>query len=162
MSYAIEDFEKLLSEKNYSSFSRYEKNTLIAYLASNDNLVYTDVTEEFILNFYKEFKIKKLNETCENEIIKGFTSLNGHTYRTDRDDQINMMGQKYYLIDNPSVTTVLWKTEDLGYIEHTRDEWLSVYNEAFSHKQKQLFKYNDLKNAINKSLTIDEVELVSW
>src|SRR5437763_9836650 len=82
-----------------------------------------------ILADAKANKIRELNNKCEAVIVAGFTSSNGHTYRTNRDDQVNMIGQKDDLADG-TVTVIPWKTEDVGYINHTRDEWFTVYSEA--------------------------------
>lgn len=56
----------------------------------------------------------------------------------------------------------MWKTEDFGYVDHTRDEWLTVYSEAFGHKKEQLFKYDQLKEMTSGCETLDEVKGVAW
>ena len=142
---SLTSLEKKLIEQGLNSFTMHEKNNLITIIANKENKMYYEVDEDYILDYHKRLKIEILSEACEETIINGFTASNGHRYRTNRDDQINMIGQKDMLMVDPSITTVEWKTEDAGYIIHTRDEWLEVYKEAFNYKKTQLLKYNDLK-----------------
>jgi hypothetical protein len=112
----------------------------------------------------KENKKAELSIKCEESITNGFTSTNGHHYRTNRDDQTNMIGQKDELAEDLTITQVYWKAEDVGHwIVHTRDEWLNqVYSESFKHKKAQLAKYNDLRGKVEACLTIEEVDLIVW
>jgi hypothetical protein len=120
-----------------------------------------EINEE-ILNQFKQLKIDNLNRICDEKIEAGFTSSNGHQYRCTRDDQINMMGQKDKLNEDETITEVQWKTEDSGYIVHTREEWLSVYREAFAHKEQQIFKYNQLKHQVLGCVNLEEINAVVW
>jgi hypothetical protein len=116
------------------------------------------------LNRAKENKKEELNTKCEESILSGFISTNGHHYRTNRDDQTNMIGQKDELAEDLTITEVYWKAEELGYwISHTRDGWLNqVYGESFKHKKAQLTKCNDLKVKVDACLTVEDVELIVW
>jgi hypothetical protein len=154
--------EQKLVQSGFNSLSTEEKNTLVAVLASKAGLLYYQIDDEYILNYHKQLKIELLSEQCEETIINGFTASNGHHYRLNRDDQINMIGQKDELMEDPTITTVPWKTEDAGYIEHTREEWLQVYREAFAFKKQNLFKYKDLKQQVLDAATHEEILAVSW
>lgn len=113
-----------------------------------------------ILSYCKEVKIQYFKNKCESVIEEGFLSSNGNFYRTNRDDQTNMIGQKDVLTDE--TVQVPWKTENKGYVMHTKNEWLAVYGEAFTHKQTQLFKYDSLKNKALDTTTQDELQLINW
>lgn len=116
-----------------------------------------------LLSQFKQLKIDNLNRTCDTQIDEGFTSSNGHRYRLTRDDQINMMGRKSELKEDETITQVDWKTEDAGYITHTREEWLNVvYREAFNYKESQIYKYNQLKQQVLACVSIDEINAVVW
>jgi hypothetical protein len=154
--------EKLLLEQGFNAFSLAQKNSLISILAGREGLMYSEISEEYILNHHKKIKVDILSETCELEILKGFTATNGHVYRTNRDDQVNMIGQKDELNAEPSISTVHWKSEDAGYIPHTREEWLKIYVEAFAYKKTQLFKYNTLKQRVLAALTHEEIVSIGW
>ena len=154
--------EKRMTEIDFDTFKISEKNVLISDLANKYNLLLSEITPEYILNHHKKLKIEIIKEKCEESIIKGFVASNGHTYRTSRDDQVNMIGQKDELDANPEITTVLWKTEDMGYIEHSREEWLTIYNEAFAHKKSKLFKYNNLKREVLNAQSHQEIIDITW
>lgn len=147
---------------SFDKFNISEKNALISELANRNGLMFHEVDNEYILNHHKKLKIELLKEQCETAIEKGFVASNGHTYRTNRDDQINMIGQKDELMADETINTVLWKTEDEGYIEHTRDEWLNVYSEAFAFKKAQLLKYDSLKKLVNEAKTHEDIIAISW
>lgn len=141
--------------------------TITEYTQDGETVSYTvkEATPkiEYNAEYFKPLKILELNKMCEQTIEAGFTSnINGHVYRTNRDDQINMMGQKDELMDDPAIETVPWKTEDVGYIKHTRADWLNIYKEGLQHKKAQLFKYDQLKKQVLAAQTIDEINAVQW
>lgn len=120
---------------------------------------YTDLD----IDAAKELKKDEMKYMCEKAIVHGFTSeKNGHHYRTNRDDQTNMIGQKDDLMDDETITHVQWKTEDVGYIEHTREDWLYIYKEAFAHKKMQLFKYDQSKKDIDALVELEDVLNYKW
>jgi hypothetical protein len=117
----------------------------------------------FTLEQYKTFKIEELKKKCQEDIYSGFISqVNGHHYRTNADDQINFLGKFNQLMSDTSITTVMWKTEDVGYIEHTRDDWLTIYNEGLTAKEQKLFKYDQLRQQVMDATTKEEVEAITW
>jgi hypothetical protein len=158
----LTNLENKLITTGYDSFDNIDKNMLIQELSRKFGKVLNEITEEYILDYHKQIKLSAVNKKCEEVIVKGFTSSNGHTYRTNRDDQINMIGQKDAISDNSTITTVDWKTEDSGYITHSREEWMNVYTEAFTHKKTQLMKYNSLKESIANATTHDEIIAIVW
>ncbi|MCB5366910.1 DUF4376 domain-containing protein [Collinsella aerofaciens] len=154
--------ERKLLTSGFASLDMIEKNQLVSQIAKKEGKMYYEITEDYILEYHKNLKIDVLSQMCNEAIINGFTASNGHTYRTNRDDQINMMGKKIELMEDASITTVAWKTEDVGYIDHTREEWLQVYKESFEHKETNLLKYNTLKQQVRDAQTHEEVLAVSW
>jgi hypothetical protein len=158
----LTNLEKKMIDEGLSSFSLIDMNNFIVFVANKKGITYQEVTNDTLLNYHKEIKTSYFSDLCEGDIIKGFVATNGHTYRTNRDDQVNMIGQKHELLDDELVETVMWKTEDVGYISHTREEWLGVYTEAFSHKKSVLFKYNALKQKILDAKTQEEIVSIVW
>jgi hypothetical protein len=158
----LTDLESKLLDNGYNYFGINEKNEFIKFLANRNGVPFNQITDEYILGYHKELKIEKLSKECESNILSGFTASNGKVYRTNRDDQINMIGQKDKLQSDETITSVMWKTEDSGYAEHTREEWTTVYGEAFDHKSRQLFKYDRLKNLILGATTDTEVTNIGW
>lgn len=159
----ITRIEQRMIDEGISTFTQYDMNTLIMRISEKIGKLPYEITADVILQHHKNLKIDILADLCEEEIIKGFKATNGHFYRTNRDDQINMIGQKDVLnTDSNLEETVFWKTEDAGYISHTKDEWLKVYAEAFEHKKNQLLKYNELKTKILNATTHEVVVNTDW
>lgn len=150
-----ENIDEKIAEIGYSKLADYEREFI-----STDIL--SDPSEEDVLNYCKEVKVRYFNDLCEIKIVEGFEAFNGHFYRTNRDDQTNMIGQKDLLSENPSIELVYWKTEDVGYTAHSREEWLQVYQEAFAHKQGNLFKYDAIKRKCIEAKTHEELENIVW
>ncbi|KIU05879.1 DUF4376 domain-containing protein [Bacillus subtilis] len=153
----ITRIEQQMLDEGISSFTQYDMNTLIVRIADKLGKLPYEITEDVILQHHKNLKNDLLSEACEEEIIKGFTASNGHVYRTNRDDQVNMIGQKGILDDTDSAEPIKWRTEDAGWIDHTKDEWLQVYKEAFDFKKSTLLKYASLKDQVNNATTHDEI-----
>jgi hypothetical protein len=117
---------------------------------------------EGILGEFKQLKNDDLNRIRDKKIADGFLSSNGHYYRMSMDDQVNMMGQKDKLREDETIMEVEWKTEDSGFIKHTREDWLNVYREAFAHKEEQIFKCNQLKQQVLGCVNLEEINAVVW
>lgn len=154
--------EEVLVTIGFDSMSLEEKNRLILEIGEQRGMMFSDITPEFILDHHKKLKLSILSEECEKAIEAGFTATNGNKYRTNRDDQLNMVGQKDELNMDATITEVLWKTENQGYVSHTRGDWLAVYAEAFSYKKSQLLKYNTLKQQVLDATTDTAVLAVNW
>jgi hypothetical protein len=154
--------ETKLLESGYDSFSLADKNLLISTLANREGVTYSAITDSYILDHHKNLKTDILSDECEELIVNGFTATNGHKYRTNRDDQMNMIGKRIQLMLKPEIIEVNWKTEDVGYLKLTRDEWIRMYDEAFAHKEATLFKYNTLKMQVQEATTDAEVLAVKW
>lgn len=154
--------EKKMIDEGLSTFSIIDMNNFIIFIANKKGVSYPSVTEETLLEYHKEIKASHFSDLCEKDIVEGFVATNGHTYRTNRDDQVNMIGQKDELANDVTITTVMWKTEDAGYVSHTKAEWLAIYSEAFNHKKATLLKYNTLKHSILNATTQEEVSNIVW
>lgn len=157
----LDYINQIIIEQGYNALSVYQME-VVEEKVSDGIIRILETEEDRVLEYVKSIKIAFFKKTCEEQIELGFTSSNGHFYRTNRDDQVNMIGQKDSLVDDPSITYVDWKTEDVGYIRHTKEQWMQVYNEAFAHKKEQLFKYEALKQRVLAAKNQDEVALVKW
>lgn len=159
----LTSIEKKLLEIGFDAMTTSEKNQLISLLANNEGKMYYEITQTDVIALHKRLKIDELSDKCGLTITEGFVSSNGHTYRTNGDDRENMIGKAVELILKPTITTVAWKTEDIGYINHTRDEWINlVFLEGLAFKENTLFKYNNLKGQVNAAVTDVEVQAVVW
>lgn len=158
----VSALEEKLLQVGFNGFTRDEKNSFVMELANKLGMAFTDVTETYIFEYHRILKADVMGQTCEDTILKGFLASNGHYYRTDRDDQTNMLGQKEYLRDHPDVTTVEWKTEDEGRIDHTKEEWIKVFYEAFLFKEKTLKKLDRIKKKIATATNDFEITAIKW
>lgn len=160
--------EHILVEKGYDKMSGDDKNELISFISrkksksSGQRIPFNHITDEYIFEYHQKLKKGILSDICNERIVKGFVSHNGHHYRTNRDDQMNFYGQVLELQLDPDMKKVFWKTEDAGYLEHPREEWLVVFREGIEHKRELLFRYDMLKAQVFKATTHDEIVAVSW
>ena len=140
-----------------------QKNELVTTIARKENKSFFEVDAGYILGYHKRLKIDQLTLISDDVIVNGFVATNGHTYRTNRDDQINIIGKAIQLIFKPEITSVPHKTEDSGYVVLTRDEWIeNVFSQGLSHKEKALHKYNTLKMKVEAATTEEEILLLNW
>lgn len=155
--------ERKLLAVGYNAFDTIEKNTLIRELARREGVPYNQINGEYILEIHKMLKTREFSLISDNSIVKGFTSSNGHVYRTNKEDQGNMIGKAVQLLLDPTITHIYWKTEDVGYVAHTKEDWVKqVFFEGLVHKEQHLFKYNTLKQAISDATTHEELVNLQW
>lgn len=158
----LDSLEQKMVDVGFDEMSLYDKNQLVVNIGSKKGIPYTALAEKDVFDYHKEIKRNLMSEECENTIMNGFKASNGHTYRMNRDDQINMAGQKEMLNEDKETLTVDWKTEDAGYVRHSRDEWIKVYKEGFLFKRIQLGKYETIKRMINSATTHVELLSIKW
>ena len=110
----------------------------------------------------KTSKLTSLNTFCEAAIVGGFTSSalgSEHTYQSDRDDQVNLMG--LVTAGNDDVLkcfdgyTWNWK-------QHTVSQLKKVFNDGAAFKKEQLIKANTLKAQIEAASANEELDGIVW
>lgn len=156
-------YEQELILYGYDKMSLDNQNRLVTFIGKKLGIPLMSLRPEHVLQYHKDLKKSMMNEFYEIDIAKGFKATNGHTYRTNTDDQINFLGRMLMLYLKPDIQEVNWKPEDLDeYLLHTREEWLQVASEGFAHKESQLMKYNEKTTAIRNATTHDQIVAVSW
>lgn len=111
----------------------------------------------------KAVKIDFLNNECFKAINAGFTSTTtGHTFRFNEEDQANFNQQSTLFLLKPDLAETQWKTEDVGIVTLTRDQFIEVVFEAGQHKQQQIGKYWTLKAQVEDATTKEEVDAINW
>lgn len=158
----IEKIQAKVATTGYQNLLSYEQDFFREQIAEKKKISNLSVTEEEVFEECKEVTSSYFKTFCEEKIIEGFTSSNGHFYRTNRDDQTNMIGQKDAINDNAELLTIYWKTENAGYVAHTREEWLLVYQEAFANKQQQLFRYDTIKREVAAATSFEQLQQIVW
>lgn len=157
-------YDKRLLESGIGSFSVDEKNNFIMYIAKTKGIAISDINNDFLLQYHRDLKIKDFSTKCEDDIIKGFVSqVNSHTYPTGRDDQFNMFATYVLTKDNPNVTTIKFKAQDVGeQILHTKDEFQSVVMEGFMYVQNTLGKLDALRKQIKDCSSDSGLVNIIW
>lgn len=118
--------------------------------------------DALIIENAKIFKIKELNDLCESNIVAGFTSTalgTEHTYQSDRDDQINLMGM---VIDN--IDSVFKCLDNLAgntwaYRVHTAAQLAAVLSDGKAMKLTYLQTFNDQQVQVQ---AIDYTDTVTY
>lgn len=114
------------------------------------------------LDLLKEDRLILLKEECYNSIKSGFESNalgSTHTYQSDRDDQLNLIGAI------ASGEDTLFKCFDgsaWSYKNHTPQQLKAVINDGKQVKLLHLQKYGTLKDKIVSALSKTELESIVW
>lgn len=115
------------------------------------------------LQVVKNNKVSEFNKLCNKIILEGFRSPStGYYYGFSELDQMNMTQQMLLFLNNPLLLTVDWKTEDAGIIRHSKTQFLTIVQEADSHKRGWISYYWKKKNEIMNKLTVEEVLDIIW
>lgn len=114
------------------------------------------------LGYCKQAKLAELNDACQNTIYGGFTGTNGHKYQFEEKDQGNLTQQMLFLVNDPTITSVQWKTIDSGIVAHTRAQFLQVCNDANNFKRLNFGKYWQLEVKVDGCTTEDEINNIGW
>ena len=158
------NYDKRLLEVGFDRFTVSDQNEFIIQLAKRLNLPLTDITRGFILDYHKTIKEQHFSNLAEEEIIKGFVSpTTGYTYRTNRDDQLNMLGQFVFAKEFPDMETIYWKVEEEGtQMPHSREDFLQIVMEGFEHKLNILTKLDQLRQQIREATSDEELVTINW
>jgi hypothetical protein len=117
------------------------------------------------IGYLKEQKKIELDAKCQETILSGFTSSNGHSYSFDVYDQANFTGKLAQISADTTILTVNTKTKDAGVIQVTRDEYIQICNEASNHKESNLGKLWSLEADVDNlpaDATEDQINAIVW
>lgn len=114
------------------------------------------------LNSYKTDTILGLSQSCEADIISGFTSNalgTAHTYQSDRDDQLNLIGMVSASMDDyfKCFDGTVW-----DYKLHTALQFKQVLIDGKNTKLTALQKFNTLKEQVLSATTKTVIDLIVW
>lgn len=114
------------------------------------------------LAYYKQNKLNELSDSCQNTIYGGFKGTDGHTYQFAAQDQLNITQQMLVLVSDPTIITVQWKTEDSGIITLTRQQFLTMCNDANNFKRQNMGKYWQLATQVEACTTENDIDTINW
>jgi hypothetical protein len=135
------------------------------YKYANGKLVDRTADEMFNLDQYKKDEIDFLSELYKSELNSGFISNSlGETPVEFSYDFIaqNRFDKKATLLSiNPSIDSIEWATKSNGFIIMTRDQFISVLNEAAQHETDLSFKLLYAEANIINAISKEDVDLVA-
>jgi hypothetical protein len=102
---------------------------------------------EEILQPIRQQKVIELNRQCEEAICKGFEH-NGDFFQFNDKDQDNFSQQLSLLLLDPSIDSVVWKTENNGVKVFTREQFIEACKVGEHHKRNNIEHYWQLKEYV--------------
>lgn len=162
--YFNENAEQVLLSTGYDKMSVEDKNSLLAIIADKENMAFTDITPDYILQYHKDLKIAWLCDQRDAAIHAGFTATDNHQYSTKPDDQINMLGQMLKIMADSTITSVQWSQADSNTLAtYTVDDWKNyVFSQTFTFKDEQMVKCNGYITTIMEATSHDQIVSVTW
>jgi hypothetical protein len=124
-----------------------------------------DTINNGTLDDAKKQKLAQLAYFRDQEIYTSFQSSalgTTKTYSYSREAYENFRGKAIMLNLNPNISSVIWATIEDGFIEHTRDQFITVINDGAAHEETLKMKYYNLEAQVNAATTVDEVNAIVW
>lgn len=107
-------------------------------------------------------KIGQVNTNVRNACFEGFVSPStGFLFETEQHDQDNFTRRMLTVINDPTKTTVHWKTADGVVRVLTREQFLGVCSELDTFITSKVNTGWAIKNKLIQAQTIPDLELIS-
>lgn len=123
-------------------------------------------------DLFEEKKQKKKDELsiqCGQAIISGFTSSAlgvAHIYPSDDRAQRNFSTILHRFSIDPNYTSTAFQTLDAGFLEHSNDQFLKVFQDGHDFGEAQEAHLNDLKAKVDAltypTNTDDDLNAITW
>jgi XkdW protein len=117
------------------------------------------------LEIYKKYKKDLLDGECDLAIMSGFTSSalgTAHTYPSDFQAMVYYNATMHRIANDPTFTVIKQKTLDAGYLDHTREQFIQVFNEGHEYGETQVTKLNGKKADVDLATSPEMVDAVQW
>lgn len=155
--------QKLSMVNGFDEMNYAEKDNVASLVGQEIHKRIREVTDEDVMSYHKNLLKQMFNEKCDAEIENGFiSSVNGHHYRTNRDDQINFIGLYLLVRDDEKAEDIFWTTEDAGPLPLEREEFMMIYFEALKHKNDTIRKYWLKKGEIDACESHLDIREIVW
>lgn len=93
----------------------------------------------------KQAQIASIEAGYGSTLGDGFKSnTTGHTYASDMLSSMRVAAQVTQLLNDTTITTVNWQTNDAGEISHTRNQFIGVFNDGIAWERAQVNQKNSL------------------
>jgi hypothetical protein len=110
-------------------------------------------------------KIAQLKSACQQTILAGFTSSclgAAHQYDFDYQAQMNLTAQYTMLMNDSTITSVMWKTKDAGPLSHTRAQFIQLCKDADNWKWTNVQRYWNLVAQVQAATTEAQINAITW
>jgi len=127
--------------------------------------VYTPISDLEKLPFIQQAKIDELNLACNQDILCGFkSSCTGieHQYKFTEEWQTNLNRQMNSLIIDDLVDSIEWNTVDAGVINHTRRQFITLYQDSKTFIDSKISNYYNMKQQVMNCQNTCDVGLINW
>ncbi|WP_353856789.1 DUF4376 domain-containing protein [Bacillus sp. Bos-x628] len=106
-------------------------------------------------------KVEELNAICNRMILSGFVH-DGNEFQFTEVDQANFNQQLSLLLLDPTIDQILWKTENNGIKQFTREKFIDTCKAGESHKRKYIGRYWNLKAYVESLTDINAINNVNF
>jgi hypothetical protein len=117
------------------------------------------------LDVLKERKIKLLSSQCDQAIQAGFQSSAlgvPHTYPAGIENMIYFNSTLLRFNNDPSFTSLQQLTLDAGYLDHTKEQFIQVFNDGHQFGLQQDGKLEQLKTQVSQAQSPDDLDNIKW
>jgi hypothetical protein len=118
-----------------------------------------------MLPYFQQQKINELTAKCDATIQAGFSSSAlgvPHTYPATVESMIYFNATINRFLVDPTFTTLKQLTLDAGYLDHTKEQFIQVFNDGHQFGIVQDGKLAQLKYQVSQATTPDQVNQVTW
>ncbi|OAS17153.1 XkdW family protein [Paenibacillus oryzisoli] len=117
-----------------------------------------------VLNDARTAKINSLNVACNASILAGFTSDalgTDNAYDFAYHDQINLESTFNAISAEIHMDNIKWKASGVPQ-SHTSEQFKLLYADGLAHKNANISKYWELKNAVLSASNAEDISSISW
>lgn len=135
-----------------------------AYIVIDANRDETTVTEQEVIDFYRELKVKELSEACRESIFAGF-EFEGEQYDYDLKAQADIANKMVLLLLDEHQSDMRFKPKGQKEVKiFTREEFIELYKVGETHKHSKQEKYWALRDYVMTAhfKKLEELKRVTW
>lgn len=112
----------------------------------------------------KAIKLIELAE-IKSEKLASF-EFKGNIFQLDGHSKTNINGKISQILLSAqagiAIENINWINKDNNIVRFSKDEFIAFGNAAANHSESVLFKHDELRNAVNKATSIDEIKAIKW
>lgn len=131
------------------------------FLIVDANYDTSAINTQDVVNMKIEVILTNFKQDCENTICEGFQSATMNAfYEFSIKDQQNFNQKATDLLLKPTLDSVEWKTKDKGVLTHTRDQFITLLDEAGQHKEGYINNLWQIRQKFTTYTTLDQIDSI--